>query len=98
MGIEALDITFRLEKAFGIRIPAGYLYWSAEQRLLKPLPRSTATVGEVHQRICELLVGMKPPVPDDSWELVTKCIGGALSIPPNGICAEDRLIEDLGVS
>jgi acyl carrier protein len=99
MGIDALDIMFRLEKKFAIRIPRGRIFWSSEQRQLKQLSmKQTVTVGEVHQRICELLAEMKLPVPDDSWNRVIECVGGALSIPPKNIRPEDRLIEDLGAT
>jgi hypothetical protein len=99
MGIDALDIVFRLEKAFDVRIPAETLYWSDTQRLKRFANRmSSVTVADVHQRVCDLLVEMKLPVPDDSWERVTRCIGGALSIPPSTLRPGDRLIEDLAAS
>ena len=99
MGIDGLDIMFRIEKAFGIRIPRGRIYWSEEQRQLKRLPMATGlTIGDIHRRTCELLAEMNVPVPDDSWERVTQCVGGALSISPTTIRPQDRLMEDLGAT
>ncbi|HEY2587343.1 MAG TPA: hypothetical protein VGI81_16475, partial [Tepidisphaeraceae bacterium] len=60
--------------------------------------RITATVGDIHRRLRDLLREQGRPVPRDSWELVARCVGEALSIPPEDIRPEDRLVEDLGAT
>jgi hypothetical protein len=99
MGIDGLDIIFRLERAFNVTIPAGRIYWSDEQRRLNKFDRrTTVTVGEMHHRMCDLLREMKHSVPDNSWDRVAKCVGDALQVAPTSIKPQDRLIEDLGAT
>lgn len=80
MGIDALDIIFRLEQAFDVKIMRGRVYSSEEVNSGFKSPAGDVTVGEIHQRICDLLREMKLPVPQDSWRRVTQCIGDALKI------------------
>lgn len=98
MGIDALDIMIRLEQVFGVKIPGDRAYWSEEERQRKRSGTTTATVGEIHQRVCDFLREVGLPIPDNSWERVTRCIGDALMITPTDINPEDRLVQDLGAT
>jgi hypothetical protein len=96
MGIDGLDIHFRLEKEFGGKLP--HLYWSADELRMKKLPRVDPTMGDIHARLCAFLAETHRPVPADSWSRVQKCIGEALAIPPEQIQPHHRLLADLGAT
>lgn len=97
MGIDALDIVFRLERTFEIKIPRGELFYR-DGEISDRHKWFDITIGEIHVRLCELLRNRALPIPSDSWELVTRCIGEALHVPPTVIRPEHRLVEDLGAT
>ena len=98
MGIDFLDIVFRLEKSFAVKIPRGRLCWTREQVSRGDFPNYDPTVGEIHVRMCELLGEQKRPVPSDSWQRVCRCIGDSLAVMPEMIRPEHHLIGELGAS
>jgi hypothetical protein len=100
MGIDYLDIHFRLEKALGIRLPPTSLYWSRQEREAGSVNtgKHDVTAGEVHTNLCEALVELGHEVPANSWEIVRACLGEALGFPPGEVKPEHWLIRDLGAS
>ena len=68
MGIDFLDIAFRLEKEFGIRIERGELSYCL-------------TVSQMHWLIKEKLAGRNPPIPD--VDAVFQRIGNELKKLPS---------------
>ncbi|MBC8108076.1 MAG: hypothetical protein H7Z14_15935 [Anaerolineae bacterium] len=101
MGIDALDLAFRLEKAFCVKLPKrdwNRLYFSDEQLTHKRLPRVDPTIGEIHLRFCKILIERGATVPTDSWDRVLQCVAECLSIPKAEIRKESRFIADLGAS
>ena len=93
MGIDALDIGLRIERAFNIKIPGFRLYTDSGEH--EGPNHDPLTVGDIHRRLCILLAEMGRPVPPESWEIVTRCIGEALQFPSNQIRPEDRIKHDL---
>jgi acyl carrier protein len=101
VGIDALDLAFRLEKAFGVTLPRrklNRLYFSGEQLVQKRLPKVDPTIGEIHSRFCQLLVEEGVNVPADSWDRVRQCVAACLSIDKTDIQQESRFYTDLGAS
>ena len=98
MGIDFLDIVFRLERSFAVKIPRGRLYWTREQVNRGDFPNTDPTAGEIHARMCELLREQNRPVPSESWQRVCRCIGDCLGIGPDTIRPEHHLIGELGAS
>ena len=72
MGIDGLDLVFRIEKSFGVQLTRSNevlrLLLTEEQLRLQPKQQqyTHATVGEIHQRLCVLLREKNTPVPEDS--------------------------------
>ena len=98
MGIDALDIVFRLEKSFGIKVPRGRLFWTDEQRRRGEDPPGDVSVGEIHERLSGLMREQNLPVPGDSWERVRDCVAGALGVRPEEVRREHRIVRDLGAT
>ena len=97
MGIDILDINFRLEKAFSLRMPWGQLVWR-EQNRDKHHIRIDPTVGEIYLYICEMLRGKEIPIPEDSWDRVVRCISDALGVDRSNIHPHSHLVKDLGAT
>jgi hypothetical protein len=92
LGIDFLDIVFRLEKEFRFDARLQPAPWDD-----RPVPNLTA--GQLHHWVCERLMYTGRPVPSDSWPRVQRCIGEALGMPESQILdirPEDRLVQDLG--
>jgi acyl carrier protein len=101
VGIDALDLVFRLEKAFDFKMPrreAASLYWSAEQIRSKAPRPNDATIGQIHERLCEILKRQGRAVPVDSWQRVQRTVSECLFIPIDQVRAESRFVQDLDAS
>ena len=98
MGIDGLDIVFRLEKefSFSLRERGGNLMDASEQAIRKR--PTNVTAGMIHERLCTLLKEHGREVPADSWDRVRHCIAGALGIPLEEIQRGDRIVQDLGAN
>ena len=105
MGIDALDIAFRLEKSFRVKLSredSDYMYGRGKPRHEQIEP----TAGEIHDRLCELLKrkGVGPPA--DSWVRVQTCIAEGIGrrglfgkkLRPEDVHRESFLVKDLGCS
>ena len=92
MGIDALDITFRLEKRFGIKTSRDDL------KAFENTDWSAFTAGFLHDLICEKLRQAKRPIPRSTWNGVRLDIARGIGISPLLIRREQRLIQDLGMS
>ena len=91
MGIDALDLAFRLEKRFGVRIRPGDCLPIFQAR-------RDLTVGGLHEVVCRRLREEGRPVPFASWNGVRLEVGKALGVSPLVIRRSSRLIADLGMS
>jgi hypothetical protein len=91
MGIDTLDIIFRLEKAFGIKIPRNVLFeesWDWRRRDVR--------VGELHEQLCRRLREAGRPVPHSSWHRVKVCVAESLGVELRKINRESWLFRELG--
>lgn len=91
MGIDTLDIIFRLEKRFGIKIPRNTLFekpWDWRRRDLQ--------VGLLHKQICNRLTEEGRPVRWSSWHRVKVCVAEALGVELPKIRPESWLFKELG--
>ncbi|HSI33891.1 MAG: hypothetical protein ACAI43_14930 [Phycisphaerae bacterium] len=98
MGIDFLDIVFRLEKEFSIKLPRAALFWTDAEMRLRRRERPPLTAGLLHRQLVEFLSRNRLDVPADSWERVRKCLSAALGVKEDEIRPDSRLIEDLGAT
>ena len=100
MGIDFLDIIFRIEKAFAAKIPRGVLH--ADVAVLSRRPgrrgRLDFTVGGLHEQVCTELARGGYTVPPDSWERVRQCVSDALGVPVEAVRPESLLVSELGAA
>ena len=93
MGLDLLDLTFRLEKAFQIKLPKGSLIeevWDRDRRDLQ--------AGKIHKQLCKMLEEQGRSVPFSSWHRVKVCIAGAVGVSPLRVKLDSWLIKELGCS
>ncbi|MGA2497856.1 MAG: hypothetical protein ABSH20_08950 [Tepidisphaeraceae bacterium] len=90
MGVDALDLVFRLEKSFGIKLP----YSNSAGMFDVP---GGVTAGHVHDFICRRLTESGRRIPFSSWHRVQLCISRAVGVPPQQVKRESRLVKDLGM-
>jgi hypothetical protein len=89
MGIDALDLCFRLEKHFGIRITA------KDFEMLHARPDAwDPTAGEVHAWIVKLCATCNVRVPWSSWNRVRLALANVVRKPPQFIKRDTHLIRD----
>ena len=89
MGIEFLDLQFRLEKSFQTRLPKS---WGKEAGDRRP---SDITAGDVHAYVCRFLRQSGQPVPHSSWHRVKLCVARVDGTSPSEVKADTRLVKDL---
>lgn len=98
MGIDFLDLYFRVEKAFDItlsRMQPEDLGMSAEDQNAGKVPPLTA--GMFHDFVCGVLKKAGKPVPPSSWHRVQLCIARVGHVEIKEI-TRSALSEDLGFS
>jgi hypothetical protein len=90
MGIDFLDVAFRIEKQFGVRIePADILpAWTKDDR-------NDVTAGEFHEIICEKCREQGIKVPRSSWNQLKLALVDALGVTPSEIKKDAWLRKDL---
>ena len=113
MGMDLLDITFRLEESFEVRLQRVDLLFA--ERSSPPTASSgddaipvvdyqpvrqrwDITAGEIHDRLCAILREQDRPVPFSSWRRVKKCLYEATGASPELITRNSWRVEDLGAS
>src|SRR5690349_3013879 len=105
MGIDALDIAFRIEKSFHLKISRAemdFIYGADKPRHEQVEPKA----GEIHDRLCELLKRKGMDIPEDSWQRIQKCIAEGIGfrglftnrLRPDEVKRESLLVKDLGAS
>lgn len=90
MGVDALDLVFRLEKSFEIKLP------HTDKNELFDVPVGVCA-GHVHDFICKRLSEVGRPIPYSSWHRVQLCISRAVGVPPQRVKRDSRLVKDLGM-
>jgi hypothetical protein len=89
--MDALDVSFRLEKQFGIKI--GRFDWDRIPCHGKPID---TTAGELHDWVVRPCVEQNIPVTHSSWHAVKKVLAEALHVSPWKITRSSWLKRDLG--
>ncbi|HEV2296232.1 MAG TPA: hypothetical protein VGR35_20475 [Tepidisphaeraceae bacterium] len=92
MGLDLLDFTFRIEKAFKIKVPR-----DAYDRLPTRIPFE-ATAGEMHDWIAQLCVEQGVAPPPSSWNRVKKVLVDVTGKSPKLIRRETWIVKELGFS
>lgn len=92
MGMEFLDITFRAEKQFGVKLRM------RDFVRLNCIPATRdPTAGELHDWICQACRAAGKPVPHSSWHRVKRIIVDATGLSPSVIRKDSLLSADLGI-
>lgn len=91
MGIDLLDVSFRVERVFGVS-PRGEHY---NQLCLQHDPPDF-TAGELHDLICKLCRAEGKPVPYSSWSRLRLVLVDTLGVNPSQVLKDARIIRDLG--
>jgi hypothetical protein len=92
MGVDALDICFRLEKSFGIR----KIKSSDFDRLFEG-GKADFSAGELHEWVMMICREAHVKVPPSSWHRVQFVLARALGKSPKIIRRETLVIRDLGM-
>ena len=94
MGLDSLDMAFRLEKAFGLKWRrADYeRCWNDASKL----DTADITAGDIHTFVCKLLTEQGLPIPPSSWHRVQRVLGDVTGSPIAKIRPVSRLKSDLG--
>ncbi len=91
MGMDALDVSFRLEKQFGIKI--GRFDWDRIEYHGSPID---TTAGELHDWVLCLCDEQKVLAPHSSWHRVQKVLVEVLGVSPARVKRESWLKRELG--
>jgi len=93
MGIDMLDLMFRLEKQFHIPIE-----WEPLERVAQRFSPWDLAAGDIHRVVCDTYVAAGAAVPASSWRrvklVIIHCRPGPIS--PTRITPHTRLVADLG--
>ncbi len=92
MGLDFLDLSFAIEKRYGIGIDA--LDLEAVMQFRQP---PDVTAGEIHFALGMRLAEMELPVPNSLWNGVRVALAQVLSVSPHEIKPGTWLIKDLGM-
>ena len=100
LGLDYLDLTFRIEKRFGIKINRDdhrtLEQWAVERRPhMKPHDLSA---GEVHDWVVKLCEDRGVKVPHSSWNRVKLELARIVGKPPQNIRRETLVVRDLRFS
>jgi hypothetical protein len=91
VGVDWLDIRFRLERRFDVRIE------HADFDHLRGRSRADLTAGELFEVVCVRLRSAGRPVPPSAWNGVRLELAQALNVSPLGIRRGSWLAGDLGM-
>ncbi len=90
MGLEFLDLTFRLERDFAVALPKRSFLQEAD------VYRRDIRAEQVHEGIRTFLKHSSFPIPEDSWQRIQKSIAGTVGLKPEQVMRDSWLIKDLG--
>ena len=91
MGLDILDIIFRAEKAFGVKIHRGDI-----ERLIGDRRPGEFTAGQFHEYLCQRCRDSGIPVPWSSWHRGQHVLVDALGVPPSRVKSESDVLRELG--
>jgi hypothetical protein len=90
MGMIVLDLQFRFEKVFKIRIPRG---WLAEIGIREA--GDDATLAEIEQYLLRLCRDQNVVPPQDSWKILVGVVVEATGIKLKDLTPETQLVRDI---
>lgn len=93
MGLDLLDLTFRLEKAFGIKVAQADLLKLESGRFPWDV-----TAGELHLWVVQICNERGVKFPPSSWNRVRLELAKVVGKPPQVIRRETLVVRDLGFS
>ena len=88
-----LDIVFRLERRFGVRLETADFDQLGRKRNINEV-----TAGDLFDIVCCSLQAVGRPVPVNGWNGVRLELANSLSVSPLTIRRESLLVGDLGMS
>ncbi len=93
MGIDLLDLVFRLESQFHIAIE-----WEPLERVTRRFTPNDLTAGDVHRVVCDTCRDAGVAVPASSWHRVKLAILHSCPnrVSPTRITPHTRLFAELG--
>lgn len=94
MGVDWLDVAFRLEKSFSIKIRRGDTERLIPQAFVsKPMG---VRCGELHEMVLKLCGEQNVPAPSSSWTRVKLCIMHGCRAKAIKVRKEAWLVDDVG--
>ncbi len=93
MGIDFLDLTFRIEKLLGVTLDNDDWFESAKGRA-----RGDMTAGELHFLVGVKLREAELPVPWSCWTRVRVAVAETAGVPIHEVKRDSWLCEDLGLT
>ena len=93
MGLDDLDIVFRLERQFAVKLTLADLGKKFLQRTPPDL-----SAGELHDWVVAQCVTEGKSVPHSSWRRVKEVLLDAIAAPPSTARRDSLLRADLGMS
>ena len=90
-GVDWLDIVFRLEREFGVKLTAADLVgWP-------PAARVALTAGQLWMLVAMKITATGRETPANGWERAVAAFAEALNVKRNRIAPSSRLYADLGM-
>jgi hypothetical protein len=93
MGMVLLDMTFRVERAFRVRVPKG---WHEQLGISWQDGGSDATLGQYHEFVLRLCKEQGAVVPAESWPMLIRIVEDASGLDRAQITPETRIVHDIG--
>jgi hypothetical protein len=94
MGVDFLDVSFEIEKQFGVRIEPADIVESPEWDAAK----KDCTAGGLHRIICRKCEAENIPVPRGSWNRMRIALMKSLVVGADEIKSDAWLIHDLDMA
>jgi hypothetical protein len=94
MGVDFLDVSFEIEKQFGVRIEPADIIESPEWDTAK----KDCTAGGLHRIICRKCEVESIPVPPGCWNRVRIALMKSLAVSANEIKSDAWLVHDLDMA
>ena len=88
-----LDITFRIEKVFGVKLGG-----AERERLWSRHEPADFTVGELYDCVCQKLKEAGQPIPEDGWQKMQDLLVDALGVHDDEVKPSAFLMKDLGAN
>jgi len=92
MGFQLLDMTFRSEKRFGVKLKERDFV-----RLTGISATHVPTVGDFHNWVCQSCREQGVPIPHGSWRRIKLIIVDVTGTPPSKIRKESLLNSEIGI-